>query len=163
MAAMILFCAPARAQTEDAVLQELSAPSNKTVLNGVLVAQNGLGNEAYIRQVTSAGSSGVETLQTGMENRILLVQTGNYLEVNVFQDGSHNLYEGNIEGEDAFIMVEQTGSQNIVSQALLLNNAGVSVIQNGSENEVIHTGIISTSGLHIQQQGNAMKVIVQTY
>lgn len=160
---LMTYPAPLSAQTEDAIVQQIATSENESSVNGVMVTQDGTSNEAYIYQVTANNTSGVETLQIGIQNRIQLMQTGNYLDIKITQDGSGNFYEGDIDGQDARIDIVQNGLENIIFQSLYLNNSHISIQQQGSENEVTHSGTSSTSGFQIQQQGSGMKLIIQSY
>ncbi|HEX8040487.1 MAG TPA: hypothetical protein VF490_15115 [Chryseosolibacter sp.] len=161
---LLIMCPlPSIAQTEGAILQQIATPEDETSVNGVVVIQNGTANEAYIRQVTTAYSGGIEASQEGNQNRFQLTQAGNYLEVRITQDGSGNFYEGDIEGQDARIDIGQNGSENIIFQSLFVNRSDISIQQHGNENEVVHSGTSSDSGLQIQQEGSGMKLIIQSY
>ncbi|MEX2231441.1 MAG: hypothetical protein WD824_04740 [Cyclobacteriaceae bacterium] len=150
------------AQTEDALLQQLSRTENESSVNGVTIDQEGTNNEAFILQVTEASSSAVNALQTGAENRIQLLQTGNYIDIRISQEGAGNIYEADLEGQDSKIDISQSGFENIIFQSLMLNNTGISIYQQGDKNEVIHTGTSNNSGIQIQQQGSGMKLIIQS-
>ena len=162
IALLTIACITLHAQhAEDAILQQLNQKETQKSPDGVTLNQDGLNNEAYILQVTET-TSGAEAVQVGNENRIHLIQTGNYIDIRVTQDGTGNLYEADIEGEDSKIDISQSGTENSIFQSLMLMNTGISIMQQGERNEVIHTGTSSNSGIQVQQQGTGMKVIIQT-
>src|SRR5690349_15536862 len=154
----------ATAQTEEALLQELSKTQSATEssVNGVILQQNGVNNEEYIHQVTNVSASGIQAVQKGNENTIQLMQTGDYINIRVMQNGDGNSYEADLEGQDAKIDISQSGSENMIYQSLIVNSSDISIIQRGARNEVIHTGTSNNSGIQVQQQGAGMKVIIQT-
>lgn len=167
MKTFALFCflfatALAHAQDEeDAILQQLNQREAQAPTDGVSLNQQGLNNEAYILQVTKT-TSGVEAIQAGNENHIQLMQSGNYIHIRVSQDGTANLYQADIEGEDSKIDISQSGTENSIFQSLMVMDANISVMQQGERNEVIHTGTSTNSGVQVRQQGSGMKVIIQT-
>ena len=165
LVAVIILCASAlSAQTEDALLQQLSQIAEKPspAPGGVNLQQEGLQNEAYIVQVSEASSSTLISRQAGNGNTINLMQSGDYIDIKVSQRGDENFYEADVEGNNSRIHVSQSGDENFIFQSLILDNSGITIHQNGDQNEVIHTGTSTNSGIQVQQQGSGMRVIIQT-
>ena len=164
VAAFTLWARSLSAQTEDALLQQLSqiAEQPSPTPSGVNLQQKGFQNEAYIIQVSESSSSTLISRQAGNGNTINLMQSGNYLDIKVSQRGDENFYEADVEGNNSRIHVSQSGDENFIFQSLILDNSGITIHQNGNQNEVIHTGTSTNSGIQVQQQGSGMKVIIQT-
>ena len=164
VAAFILWGSSLSAQTEDALLQQLSqiAEQPPPTKIGVNLQQEGFQNEAYIIQISEASSSTLISRQVGNGNTINLMQSGNYVDIKVSQRGDENFYEADVEGNNSRIHVSQSGDENFIFQSLILDNSGITIHQNGNQNEVIHTGTSTNSGIQVQQQGSGMKVIIQT-
>ena len=160
---LFLSASALRAQTEDVILMQLSQSSQQpSLLNGVELQQNGTKNEAFIIQATNEGSGGVKAVQAGSDNTIELMQSGNYIDIEISQHGNGNVYEADIEGEGSRIEVSQSGYENFIFQSLISNHSDIAIRQNGNQNEVIHTGTPTNSGIQVRQQGTGMKVIIQT-
>jgi len=164
VAAFILWASTLPAQTEDALLQQLSdiAKQPSPSPGGVNLQQNGSLNEAYIAQVSEASSSTFTATQAGSANTINVMQSGNYVDIEISQRGDGNLYEADVEGNDSRIDVSQSGYENFIFQSLIVDNSGITIHQNGNQNELIHTGTSTNSGIQVQQQGSGMRVIIQT-
>jgi hypothetical protein len=138
---------------------QIEAEIHQDITNsGVFIHQ--LGNENQV-MLTQAGLNANTIRQIGSFNSVHLTQNmaGGYFQVT--QDGSANVYEGNVTGEDIELSILQHGNSNTIQQLVTGRAISIAVTQDGNYNELKQTSNSNSMDLRILQRGNDMRLIIK--
>lgn len=138
-------------------LLPLAAARAQTSANAVPVAQTASGTELYVRDLPE-NLRPDRPLPVGVDNRLLLLQTGNGNLADIVQAGDANQAELAVLGNANATLLNQQGTTNAANLRLTGDNNTVSATQRGTGNRYDLDLTGSNLPVNVVQDGNGNRV-----
>lgn len=129
----------------------------QTSANAVPVAQTASGTELYVRDLPE-NLRPDRPLPVGVDNRVLLLQTGNGNLADIVQAGDANQAELAVLGNANATLLTQQGNANAANLRLTGDNNAVSATQRGTANRYDLDLTGSNLPVNVVQDGNGNRV-----
>lgn len=135
----------------------LASAQAQTSANTVPVVQTSSGTELYLRDLPESLHPD-HPLPTGVDNRVLLLQTGNGNLADITQAGDLNQAQIAVLGNANVTTLTQQGAANSANLRLAGDNNVVSAAQRGTRNQYDLDLVGSNTPVTVVQDGNGNRV-----